>query len=68
MSHIDLRDYLEAVENRGELERVEGADWDLEMGSIVELIYGEGKDPKPAVLFDNAPGYPKGFRTGLGCD
>ena len=39
MSHIDLRDWLEAVERRGELKHISGANWDLEMGSIAELVF-----------------------------
>jgi UbiD family decarboxylase len=35
-------------------------------GAIVELIYREGKAPKPTILFDEVPGYPKGFRTLFG--
>jgi UbiD family decarboxylase len=66
MSHIDLRDWLEEVQNNGQLKCVNGAGWDLEMGSIVEIIYREGKDPKPTVLFDEIPGYPKGHRTLFG--
>lgn len=66
MSHTDLRDWLKAVESRGELKHVTGADWELEMSSIVELVYREGKDPKPAILFDEVPGYPKGYRTLFG--
>ena len=48
MSHTDLRDWLEAVESRGELEQVSGANWDLEISSIAELVYREGKDPNPS--------------------
>ena len=66
MSHIDLRDWLKEVENHGQLQYINGAGWDLEMGSIVELIYREGKDPKPTILFDEIPGYPKGYRTLFG--
>ena len=66
MSHTDLRDWLESVKSHGELEQVKGATWDLEMSSIVELVYREGKDPKPALLFDEVPGYPKGYRTLFG--
>ncbi len=66
MSHIDLRDWLKAVESHGEMEKINGAGWDLEMGSIVELIYREGRDPRPAILFDDVPGYPKGYRTLFG--
>jgi 4-hydroxy-3-polyprenylbenzoate decarboxylase len=66
MGHSDLRDWLNVVENHGQLKRVNGAGWDLEMGSIVELIFREGKDPKPTLLFDEIPGYPRGFRTLFG--
>lgn len=66
MSYIDLRDWLEAVDRQGELKRINGASWDLEMSTITELVYREGKDPKPALLFDEIPGYPKGFRTLFG--
>ena len=66
MSYLTLRDFIKMVEDHKELERVSQANWDLEMGSIVELIYREGKAPKPAVLFDDIPGYPKGFRTVYG--
>ncbi len=66
MSHVDLRDWLQQIEKHGQLKKINGANWDLEMGSIVELVYREGKDPKPALLFDEIPGYPKGFRTLFG--
>ncbi len=66
MSYIDLRDFIKAIENRGELKYVTGANWDVEMSSIVELIYHEGKHPKPAVIFDEIPGYPRGYRTMFG--
>ncbi len=64
--HTDLRDWLQIVENQGQLEKVSGAGWDLEMGGIVEVTYREGKDPKPCFLFDDIPGYPKGYRTLFG--
>ena len=66
MSHKDLRDWLITVEKDGQLKKINGAGWDLEMGSIVELVYREGKDPKPTILFDEIPGYPKGYRTLFG--
>ena len=64
--HNDLRDWLKAVESSGEFKQITGAHWDLEMGSIVELVYREGKLPKPVILFDEVPGYPKGFRALFG--
>jgi len=66
MSHTDLRDWLEVVESRGELEKVNGAAWDLEMSSIVEILFRESRDPRPAILFDEVPGYPRGYRTLFG--
>ncbi len=66
MGFTDLRDWLEGIQKRGDLKQVNGANWELEMSSIVELVYREGKDPKPAIMFDEIPGYPKGFRTLFG--
>lgn len=66
MSHIDLRDWLGAIEKHGDLRHFDGAAWDLEMSALVELVYREGKDPKPVLLFDDIPGYPKGYRTLFG--
>jgi 4-hydroxy-3-polyprenylbenzoate decarboxylase len=66
MSHTDLRGWLKEVEDHGQLRCFNGAGWDLEMGSIVEIIYREGKDPKPTILFDEIPDYPKGYRTLFG--
>jgi UbiD family decarboxylase len=56
----DLREYIAAVDKLGELRRVNGADWDLEIGAITEVAARATK-PK-VVLFDNIKGYPKGFR------
>lgn len=66
MAHKDLRDWLKGVKEHGELEQVKGANCDLEMSSIVELVYRHGKDPKPALLFDEVAGYAKGFRALFG--
>ncbi|MDO8688424.1 MAG: UbiD family decarboxylase [Dehalococcoidia bacterium] len=66
MAYSGLRDYLQVVEEHGELETIKGANWELEMGGLVELVYREGNDPKPALMFDDIPGYPKGFRTLFG--
>lgn len=66
MGYLDFRDWLKVVDNYGELKHISGASWDLEMGSITEIIYREGKNPKPAILFDEIPGYPKGYRTLFG--
>ncbi|MFC2070164.1 UbiD family decarboxylase, partial [Chloroflexota bacterium] len=59
MAFTDLREFIAAVDNLGELKRVEGAHWDLEIGAITELV-AERKGP--ALLFDQIPGYPAGYR------
>src|SRR5262249_29772754 len=46
----------------GELQKIDGADWNLEIGAVAEMIYHATPDSPPALLFDNIPGYPKGFR------
>ena len=45
-----------------ELEKVDGAHWDKEMGAVVEVLYRERVEKSKAVLFDNIPGYPQGYR------
>src|SRR4029434_6977608 len=62
--YTDLRDWLEIVDSIGELKKVDGVDWNLEMGTLAEIFARESKSGvTPAVLFDNVPGYPKGYRT-----
>ncbi len=63
MTFQGLRDFLEIVEGYGEVTTVSGASWDLEMSSIAEFTVGHAKDPKPLLMFDEVPGYQKGYRT-----
>ena len=58
----DLRDLLARFDDMGELERVEGADWNLEIGAVSETVAARDPGRAPALLFDNIPGYPEGFR------
>ncbi|MBI2358371.1 MAG: UbiD family decarboxylase [Deltaproteobacteria bacterium] len=58
-----LREWLDQVDRMGELLRIHGAHWDREMGSITQLLTERSKGTAPAILFDEVPGYPKGFRT-----
>src|ERR687891_1678493 len=53
---FDLRDWLDGVEALGQLERISGAHWDLEIGALTEIILERLSSP-PAVLFDQVPGY-----------
>jgi len=63
VSYRGLRDWLEQVEKLGELLKVNGAHWDREMGAITQMLTEGGKGKAPVILFDEVPGYPKGYRT-----
>src|ERR1051325_1839842 len=59
--HADLREAIERFERAGELIRIKGADWKLEMGTLAEIVYRE--ETPPAILFEDIPGYPAGYRA-----
>ena len=59
----DLREWLDEVEKLGELKRVSGAHWDGEMGPLTQLVHEKYHGSAPALLFDDIPGYPAGYRT-----
>ena len=54
--HADLRELVERVERAGELKRIEGANWNLEVGTLTEIVYNEKQNNPPAILFDAVPG------------
>ncbi len=60
--HRDLRELLERVEAAGELTRIDGADWNLEVGTLAEIVYNKMQNNPPAILFDKVAGYPAGMR------
>lgn len=62
----DLRQWLNIVEGIGELKRINGVDWNLEAGTLAELIYRERSGVIPALLFDRIKDYPQGFRILFG--
>ncbi len=55
-----LREWIDIVEDFGELAHPKGADWNLEIGAISEIDY---KKRGPALLFDDIQDYPSGFRV-----
>src|SRR5581483_5873086 len=61
MTFTDVRAFIDRVEDLGELKRVSGAHWDLEIGGITELAQHQINGP--AVLFDDIPDYPSGYRV-----
>ncbi|HYT86250.1 MAG TPA: hypothetical protein VEK81_07435, partial [Burkholderiales bacterium] len=59
--HADLREFLSRIERAGELLTIPGANWNLEMGTLAEAV--NERPNSPAVLFQDVPGYPRGFRV-----
>jgi 4-hydroxy-3-polyprenylbenzoate decarboxylase len=59
MAYADLREFLTALDQVGELTTVRDADWDLEIGTLAELNYERQGN---ALLFDEIQGYPAGYR------
>src|SRR5215813_12234504 len=59
--HADLREFIARAEDAAELIRIKDAHWDLEMGTLAEIVYHARPEP-PAILFEDVPGYPKGMR------
>ncbi len=60
--HRDLREFLERAERAGEIVRVPGANWDLEMGGLIEAV-NHKRSEAPALLFEDIAGYPGGYRA-----
>jgi len=65
-AYEDLRHWLEIVDSVGELKKLRGAHWKLEIGTLAELIARERQGTIPALLFDNIPEYPTGSRILFG--
>src|SRR5215831_15730684 len=59
--HTDMREFLVRIEAAGELLRIPGAHWDLEIGALAEIVF-HTRPEAPAILFEDVPGYPKGMR------
>ncbi len=60
MSFRDLRGFIDAARQVGELKEFHRAHWDLEIGCLSELM---AERAGPMLLFDEIPGYPTGFRV-----
>ena len=59
----DVRDIVDYADSIGQLARINGADWNLEIGVLAEIFAHSSPGRSPAVLFDNIKEYPKGFRV-----
>ena len=62
VAYRDLREWLQAADALGELKGVRGVHWDREMGAMVDMCYRRASRRAPALLFDDVPGYPPGYR------
>ena len=59
----DLRKCIQFAEEIGNLEYIDGADSDLEIGALYELSLEE--EHPPLLLFRNIKGYPPGHRIAV---
>jgi len=57
---VDLSSFISELEKFNELKRVNGADWNLEIGTMTEL---SDERNGPALLFDSIKDYPPGYRV-----
>ncbi len=57
----DLREFISEVDALGECKKVEGADWNLEIGTLTEI--GTMMPDPTMLLFDKIKGYEAGFRV-----
>ena len=56
-----LREFIDKTQELGEVKLVEGADWNLEIGAVTQLM---AEHPgSPLLLFDRIKGYPPGYRV-----
>jgi 4-hydroxy-3-polyprenylbenzoate decarboxylase len=58
----DLRAWLDDVDRLGQLLKVHGVDWDLELSTLTEIINERAKN-RPALLFNKITGFPAGRRV-----
>ena len=60
IAFTDLREWMSEAEKLGELRTVLGASWQEDIGLASDVVVP--RDDGPAVIFDEVPGCPKGFR------
>ncbi len=64
LAYTDLRDWLDGIEALGELRAVRGASWQEDIGMVTEILQ-HNLERGPSVLFDEIPGFPKGYRVNV---
>ena len=58
-----LRELIKVLDEKGKVRTVEGADWNLEIGTILELMLERNGSNGPILLFDKIKDYPAGYRV-----
>jgi UbiD family decarboxylase len=61
LDYRDLRQFIQLCRDLGEVRDISGANWDLEMGALIEAV-AERASPPPLLLFDDVPGHAPGHR------
>ena len=61
MANKDVRDWIDGIKAAGELKIITGAEAKEEIGGIVDIYMR--RMGNPAVMFDEIPGFPKGYRV-----
>ena len=61
MPFKDLREFISALQERGELKSIDGATAELEIGAVTQIAAESAQCP--AILFDSIPGFSKGQRV-----
>src|SRR5262245_16146412 len=56
-----LQEYVDACMEVDEFRVIEGADWNEEIGTLIEVTAEQFASP-PMLVFDNVKGYPAGYR------
>ena len=62
LSYHDFRSFVEQAKKVSDWRQIEGADWDTEIGALVESTAELVPQP-PMLIFDRVKGYPSGFRV-----
>lgn len=61
--HNDLREWLDRAEEMKRVAHISGAHWEKEMAALAELFIQKKGLETPVLLFDEVPGFKKGYRV-----
>ena len=62
LAYTDFRSFVEEAKRISDYRIIEGADWDAEIGALVESTAELVPQP-PMLIFDKVKGYPAGYRV-----